>query len=199
MAINTEVAAPPLHGEIIMSPDEVKLAVVGMAEDIIEKFQGKNPLFVCLMRGGVYFATELMKAIVEKDLYFNPQLDYMTVSTYGDGQKAGEPRIVMDLGPDIDLTNRPVIVLDDLIDNGNTYTHTRQHLQSRGVDEENIYLAVLAQRVRKDRDIHADFAGIQVESQEWLAGAGMNDNRHGDEALRWFGGIAIAIKPGELQ
>lgn len=185
---NHEVA---LYKEILASEQEVAVKIDQIATEIVQKFTGKNPLFVCLMRGGIPFSAQLMFSITQQDPYFHPELDYMTVSTYGSGQVASTPRIVMDLSHKTIIGDRPVIILDDLIDKGGTYTFTRKYLESKGAKE--VYLAVLVQReLTTPRQFNADFYGFSVSSQEWLVGMGMDDARLAVDANRWAKYIAIA-------
>ena len=162
-----------------------------MAKSIVKEFKGKNPLFVCLLRGGAPFAAQLMFAITRHDPYFYPELDYITISRYGSSQVASIPRVIMDLSHKSDVTNRPVIILDDLIDKGGTYLFTKKHIENKGASE--VYLATLAQRELKEpRGFDADFYCISIDSEEWLVGMGMDDTRLGVEANRWAGYVGIA-------
>jgi hypoxanthine phosphoribosyltransferase len=183
---------PPLYTEILAHEQEVDERIEELATKIISKFKGTNPLFICLLRGGMPFASRLMFAISKQDPYFHPELDYMTVSSYGDKQTASAtPRIVMDLSHKTVTTDRPVIVLDDMIDKGGTYSFTKKHLENRGVDA--VYLAVLVQReLGEARNFNADFYCFSVDSEDWLTGMGLDDSRLGLEANRWAPYVAIA-------
>jgi len=181
----------PLYKEILSSEEQVTKCIDEMAKTIVNEFKNKNPLFVCLLRGGAPFAAQLMFAITKYDPYFNPELDYITVSRYGGSQVASTPRVIMDLSHKSDVTNRPVIILDDLIDKGGTYLFTKKHIENKGASE--VYLATLVQRELKEpRGFDADFYCISIDSEEWLVGMGMDDARLGAEANRWAKYVAIA-------
>jgi hypoxanthine phosphoribosyltransferase len=182
---------PTLHSSLLATDTEVNAKISTIAAQIIDTFHGTNPLFVCLLRGGMPFATQLMFAITEQDPYFFPELDYMTVSRYGKSLTASTPRVVMDLSHKSDITDRPVIILDDMIDKGGTYSFTKNHLEQKGA--RSVYLAVLVQRELKvPREFDADFYGFSIQSEEWLVGMGLDDARLGVEANRWAKYIAIA-------
>lgn len=181
----------PLYKEILATEEDVAKHIDIMAKTIVEEFKDKNPLFVCLLRGGAPFATQLMFAITKYDPYFYPELDYITVSRYGGSQVAGTPRVIMDLSHKSDVVGRPVIILDDLIDKGGTYVFTRKHIENKGAS--NVYLATLVQRELKEpRGFDADFYCFSVTTEEWLVGMGMDDTRLGVEANRWAPYVAIA-------
>jgi len=182
---------PSLYKEKIASGEEVTKRIDELATKIISEFKGQNPLFVCLIRGGMPFATQLMFAITKQDPYFHPELDYMTVSRYGNSQVASTPRVVMDLSHKSLTTDRTIIVLDDMIDKGGTYIFTKKHLENKGA--KNVYLAVLVQReLEQPRGFDADFYCFSIKSEEWLVGMGLDDTRLGVEANRWADYVATA-------
>lgn len=180
-----------LFSEKIASETEVTERIGELAGEIIQQFSGRDPLFVCLLRGGMPFAAQLMFAITQQDPYFNPELDYVTVSSYGNTLVPGEPRMIMDLGPKTIIADRIVIVLDDFIDKGGTYKFTKNHLKQKGASE--VYLAALAQReLSEPREVNADFYCFNISSQEFLTGMGLDDPRLGKEANRWAQYVAVA-------
>ncbi len=185
---------PALYKEKLATQEEVKAKIDEMATEIIRNFKDKNPLFVCLLRGGMPFATQLMFAITRHNPYFHPELDYMTVSRYGGSQVASEPNVVMDLSYKSVTTDRTIIILDDMIDKGGTYLFTKDHLKNKGAS--NVYLAVLVQReLEKPRGFDADYYCFNVKSEEWFTGMGLDDARLGVEANRWADYVAIANSP----
>lgn len=181
-----------LFREKLADEHQVATEIDVLAGELIAEFKGTNPLFVCLLRGGMPFATQLMFAITKRDPYFNPELDYMTVSRYGSTlTPIAVPKVVMDLSYKTTIINRPVIVLDDIIDKGETYAFTKKHLESKGA--EKVYMAALVRReLAEPREFDTDYYCFNVTSQEWLTGMGLDDPRLGKEANRWAQYVAIA-------
>lgn len=161
-----------------------------LATDIIKSYQGRKPLFICLLRGGAPFSTRLMFAIAAKDPYFHPELDYMTVRTYGSELKAKPPEIIMDLSPSTDLDTRSVVLLDDILDTGTTASFVSDELTKRGAPSVDICILVRKQRPQ------SPFAGQILAGfttpPEWQTGMGLDDPRICNEANRWAGYIALA-------
>lgn len=177
---------------IFATEEQVTTKINDLAAQIVTDFSGKQPLFVALLRGAAPFASQLMFAIARQAPEFQPELDYMMVSTYGAGHKAGEPRIVTDLAPDTTAAGRPVIILDDVLDKGITAHFVSEHLRARSATD--IYLAVLAnKRTEKAYDIPADYCGFEVDDV-WLVGMGMDDAGSGKEHDRWLGSIEAIIQ-----
>lgn len=172
---------------IYATEDQVDARINELASDITRDLSGEKPLFVALLRGAAPFATKLMFAIAKANPSFQPELDYMMVKTYGAGQKAGEPHIITDLAPDTTTKDRPVVIIDDVLDKGITAHFVASHLRSRGA--EDIRLAVLAdKRTERTHDIKADYRGFEVDDA-WLVGVGMDDAGSGKEHSRWLGSI----------
>lgn len=177
---------------VFATEEQVTTKINELATQIVTDFSGRQPLFVALLRGAAPFASQLMFAIVREAPEFQPELDYMMVSTYGAGHKAGEPRIVTDLAPDTTATGRPVIIIDDVLDKGITAYFVSEHLRARGATD--IYLAVLANKhTEKAHDIPADYCGFEVDDM-WLVGMGMDDAGSGKEHNRWLGSIEAIVQ-----
>lgn len=175
-----------------VAADQVDTRIDEIASEIIRDFSGQKPLFVALLRGAAPFASKLMFSIARLAPDFQPELDYMMVSTYGASQHAGEPHIVTDLAPGTTVSGRPVIILDDVLDKGITAHFVEVHLHARGASD--IRLAVLAnKKTDKVHDIPADYCGFEVDDL-WLVGMGMDDASSGKEHDRWLGSIDAIVQ-----
>jgi hypoxanthine phosphoribosyltransferase len=184
-------APPTLFDEQLATEQEVRARIDRLAVALVGQFKDTNPLFICLLRGGMPFASQLMFAIAKRDPHFHPELDYMTVSRYGNKQTASLPMVTMDASPKTVTNGRPIIVLDDMIDKGGTYTFAKTHLESKGAG--GVYLAVLVQReLETPRGFNADFYCFSVSSQAWLTGMGLDDSRIAVDANRWAPYVATA-------
>lgn len=176
---------------IFADADQVDARIDELAAEIIKDFSGEKPLFVALLRGAAPFASKLMFAIAKQAPDFHPEIDYMMVSTYGSGHEAGEPRIIADLSPSTVVHERPVVIVDDVLDKGITAHFVAAHLRANGAS--NIRLVVLANKqTKKLRDIKADYCGFEVDDL-WLVGMGMDDAGSGKEHSRWLGSIEALI------
>ena len=167
----------------IASKDDVHAAIKQVAEQIMNDHP-TSPLFVSLLRGAAPFSSQLMHHIVELSREYHPELDYMTVSTYGAGRTAGEPFIVTDISPTTDIQDRVVIVLDDVLDKGVTADFVFSHLRDKGAKE--LKLAVLCdKKTNRIKDIEADYSGFTARDS-WLTGMGMDNAGEAKEAYRWL-------------
>lgn len=177
---------------MLASKDEVAARITELAEAVAERYKGKSPLFVCLLRGGAPFASQLMFALAKSDPHFHPELDYMTVRTYGDSLTAKKPQVIMDLAPHTSVDGRTVVIVDDVLDRGHTAAFTEQHLKTRGAAD--VELIVLVQKTL-ERDIWPDATLYGFEAPaDWLTGMGMDDPRIATEANRWLDSLAVAVE-----
>ena len=99
---------------VFLTEEQINKRIAEIGAEITEKFKGESVYLVCILRGSVFFATELAKRI---DLPV--ELDFMTVSSYGaDTISSGVINVKKDLDGSIEGKN--VIVMEDIIDTGNT-------------------------------------------------------------------------------
>lgn len=176
---------------ILASSKQVDTRIEELARDIIRDFSGQKPLFIALLRGAAPFASKLMFSIARQAPDFHPEIDYMTISTYGTGKEAGEPRIIADLSPSTTIKDRTIVLIDDVLDKGITSHFVQEYLLASGASI--VRLAILAdKKTKRLRDISADYCGFEVDDQ-WLVGMGMDDSDSGKEHSRWLDSIEAFI------
>jgi hypoxanthine phosphoribosyltransferase len=168
----------------LYTADQVNEQIARIASEIVRDHRDDDPLFVALLRGAAPFASKLMFEVARQAPDMHPDLDYMMISTYGNGRNAGEPRIITDLAPTTRVKERTVIILDDVLDKGVTAEFVRHHLKNMGAA--GVKLATLAQkRVERVHDIEPDYCGFDA-NEEWLVGMGMDDAKAAHEGYRWL-------------
>lgn len=176
----------------IATAEQITERTQSIALQILEDFPDRTPLFVALLRGAAPFSNKLMAEIVKHKQDYHPELDYMMVSTYGDGQHAGEPHIVTDLAPSTTVKGRDVVIIDDVLDKGVTASFVSGHMINRGAAA--VKLAVLCDKqTERKYDITADYVGFEFDDK-WLVGMGMDDASAANEGYRWLDEI-WEIKP----
>ena len=111
--------------EILLEKQDIKDIVKRVGAEITRDYADKNPLVIAVLRGAVVFMADVMRAI-ECPL----SIDFMAVSSYGDGVKSsGVVRIVKDL--DTKIEGRHVIIVEDVLDSGLTLSYLVRMLKSR--------------------------------------------------------------------
>jgi hypoxanthine phosphoribosyltransferase len=116
----------PDLGELVVSEEELQSRIAELGKQITSDFQGRPPLLVGVLKGGFVFMADLARTI---DLPV--EFDFMAVASYGAATKtSGVVRIVKDL--DLDLTDRHVLIVEDIVDSGLTLAYLRKNLLARG-------------------------------------------------------------------
>ena len=150
----------------LVSSAQVRAALDRMAASAGEVLAKENPLVLAVMNGGAFTAVELCQR-----LDFPHELDFVHVTRYDGGLVGGE--LSWRAWPDRDLSGRAVLVVDDIVDHGDTLDAICERLRRGGAGQ--VYVAVLVikrldqPRVRMD----VDFAGLEVEDV-YVFGCGMD-------------------------
>lgn len=172
--------------KIIYTGEQVRERIDEMATEIINRFHNEKPLFVCLLRGAVPFTAQLMTNIARQDPTFYPEVIYMHASAYGANRKAGGTTVYSSVDQKT-IANRSVVVLDDCLDRGVTYTRIKKLLLENNASSVNSIVLVDKQTDRTDVDTPL-ISGFTVPDV-WLVGMGMDDANTAPEANRWTGYI----------
>lgn len=183
--------------QLLYDATEIRQTIGRMASEITARHDGENPLFVPLLRGAMPFASKLMFEMGRQAPDFHPEVDYMMTSRYGANESpvATDPIIITDLAPSTEVEGRTVVIVDDVLDMGETARFVREHLLKLGAGY--IELAVLVQKddVIRTTEIEADYVGFHAPNK-WLVGMGMDDGAIAKESYRWREGIWV-VNPGD--
>ena len=151
--------------ERISSADEVQAAVRRVAGEIHGRLAETYPLVLVVMAGAVVFAGQILPL-----LHFPLDLDYVHASRYGK-EIAGGP-LEWRVAPPEGVRDRTVLLLDDILDGGNTLLAIRERLLELGAAR--VLSAVLVEkRLARSRRISADFVGLRIPDR-FVFGCGMD-------------------------
>ena len=141
--------------EVLFSEKTLRRRVAELGAEITRDYQGKEPILASVLRGSYIFMADLARAI---DLPV--RVDFMSVSSYGKGTKSsGQVQITKDLSDEIE--GKDLIVVEDILDSGNTLYYLLQVLQAR--HPASIRLCTLLDKPeRREKPITADYAGFTV-------------------------------------
>lgn len=151
----------------VMIPEERVLERIReMAEQITEDYAGKELKLICILKGSVFFTTELAKRIS-----LPVKLDFMSVSSYGDDtQSSGRVKIVKDL--DESIRGQNVLVIEDIIDSGHTLSFLLEMLKNRF--PESIELCTLLDKPsRRVTEVPVKYSGFEIPD-EFVVGFGLD-------------------------
>ena len=151
---------------VLISAEELSARIKELGAQITADYKGEPLTIVCILKGAVMFFAELAKEI---DLPL--QMDFMRVSSYYAGTKStGAVKILLDL--DEDITGRHILLVEDIVDNGNTLAYLQDYLRNRGAKSVNI-CALLNKPARRRKDVHVNYAGFVIPD-EFIIGYGLD-------------------------
>jgi hypoxanthine phosphoribosyltransferase len=152
--------------EVLIPSSGIQEKVREMGERITEDYRGEKPLLVGILRGAVVVLGDLMRNI---DLLC--EIDFMDISSYGTGtSSSGVVRILKDLEEDI--TDRHVLIVEDIIDTGLTLSYLRRSLLARKPASLEI-CALLSKPSRRRVELDVKYLGFEVPD-EFVVGYGLD-------------------------
>ncbi|MDO5123660.1 MAG: hypoxanthine phosphoribosyltransferase [Eubacteriales bacterium] len=151
---------------ILVDEQKIKSLVKELAQKISEDYKDKNLLLVGLLKGSVVFMSDLMK-----EISVDCKIDFICASSYGTGTvSTGRVNIVKDLSQPIDGVD--VLIIEDIIDSGNTLTFMKKYLSAKGAASVKI-CTLLSKPSRREVDIPIDYLGIEIPD-EFVIGYGLD-------------------------
>ena len=152
--------------KILVTEQELKEINKRLGAQITEDFRGKNLLVLGILKGCVFFMTDLVRNI---DLPLC--IDFMTVSSYGSGtESTGRVKITKDV--DIDIKDYDVLIVEDILDSGKTLNYVSDILKTRGARSIKI-VTLLDKPERRVAPITPDYVGCDVPD-EFVVGYGLD-------------------------
>lgn len=152
---------------VLISEEEVDNKIQELGEQISKDYAGQELHLICVLKGGAFIACELAKRIINVPL----SIDFMSVSSYGDETiSSGRVKIIKDLDDSIEGKN--VLIVEDIIDSGNTLKYLVDLLNSRKPN--NIKICTLLDKPdRRVTDVVVDYVGFQIPDK-FVIGYGLD-------------------------
>jgi hypoxanthine phosphoribosyltransferase len=165
MPTNQEARATLQQAELIVSAERVQAAVVRVAQELNAGFADRHPLVLSVMGGAVVFTGQLLPL-----LDFPLDFDYVQVSRYGNGQQGGA--LHWRVEPRENVSGRIVLVLDDILDEGETMAAIKQRVLELGAS--GFFCAVFADKLNgKSKPVLANYVGVELPDR-FVFGFGMD-------------------------
>jgi hypoxanthine phosphoribosyltransferase len=156
----------PHLGAIVVGEDELQQRITEMGKEITSDYAGRPPLLVGVLKGAFVFMSDLSRAI---DLPV--EFDFMAVSSYGSATRtSGVVRIIKDL--DLDLTDRDVLIVEDIVDSGLTLAYLRKNLAARGPRSLEVCALLVKEGLQKV-DLDLRYVGFRIPPR-FVVGYGLD-------------------------
>lgn len=151
---------------VFYSEEQIKARIEELGSQIFDDFHNRQPLFVGALKGCFIFMADLVRACQMKS-----DVEFIGLSSYGGGtSSSGNVQITRDLQQDI--TGRHIIVVEDILDSGNTLYFLKNYLMTKGAASVSI-VTLLDKPARREKPIYADYFGFEVPD-EFVVGYGLD-------------------------
>jgi hypoxanthine phosphoribosyltransferase len=145
---------------------QIDQRVAEMGKQITEDFRGKELIALCVLKGAVFFCTDLLRKI-DLDVH----LDFIQVSSYGN-EKYSSGIVTVLKEPQLDMHGKNVLIVEDIIDSGLTITEIHRYIEGRGAAMVRT-AAFLDKPAARRSDFKAEYVGFSIEPK-FVVGYGLD-------------------------
>ena len=158
---------PCLHLRVLYPRERIEAEVSRVAAEIGAAYAGKDLLAVIVLKGALFFAADLLRA-----LRIPAQMDFLKLSSYDGTTSTGKVHIRQDI--EIDVAGRDVLIIEDIVDTGLTLAFLTDLFRQRGAGSVAV-CALIEKLGRRERDLKPDYVGISCAGG-FLVGYGLDLN-----------------------
>ena len=152
---------------VLISAEELEAHVAEIGAQISRDFEGKDPIFIGVLKGCFIFMADLMRHVT-----INCSMDFMAGSSYSGTTSTGAVKINKDLSEDIE--GRHIIIVEDILDSGVTLNYLKNFLMVRR--PASISIATLMDKpARRKADVYADYSCFEIPDA-FVVGYGLDYN-----------------------
>ena len=152
--------------KVLVTEEELKTRIAELGEALYKRYEGHRPLFLGVLKGSFIFMADLVRAAQLKS-----EVEFIGLSSYKNATKSsGVVQITRDLQRDI--SGRDIIIVEDILDSGNTLYFLTEYLKTKGAASVTI-ATLLDKPARREKPITADYAGFEVPD-EFVVGYGLD-------------------------
>jgi hypoxanthine phosphoribosyltransferase len=174
----------PAIGEILVQADDLSARVRELGEEISGDYAGRDLLMVGVLKGAVFFLSDLMRHITSPC-----EVDFMAVASYGSStDSSGVVRILKDL--DIPIEGREVLIVEDIVDSGLTLSYLLRTLNARNPRSLEV-CALLTKPERRKVELPIRYVGFEIPNR-FAIGYGLDHA----ERYRNLPYVAVLADPG---
>lgn len=145
--------------EILIDEKSLQARVKELGKQISDDYQNEELLLICILRGGVPFLVDLSRHITIPHM-----IDFMAVSSYGIGkfESSGSARVTLDL--QMDIVNKNVVLVEDIVDSGHTISSVLNMLETRQPKTLKI-CALLDKPERREAEVPIHYLGFTIPNK----------------------------------
>ena len=151
---------------VLLSKSKIQARIKKVAKELDAYYEGKNPIAICILKGSIVFFADLLRAMKTP-----VSMEFMKVSSYGAGtQSSGKLSVGLDILSNIE--GKHVLIVEDIIDSGNTMYALKEMLRTRNPADIRI-VSLLDKPARRTANVQPDFTCFEIED-EFVIGYGLD-------------------------
>jgi hypoxanthine phosphoribosyltransferase len=151
---------------VLIGQERLQERIRDLGDEISGDYHGRDLLLIGVLKGAVFFMADLMRRLTVPC-----EIDFMAISSYGAStDSSGVVRILKDL--DINIENRDVLVVEDIIDSGLTLSYLMRNLEARSPSSLEV-CALLTKPQRREIDVDVRYVGFEIPNR-FVIGYGLD-------------------------
>ena len=155
--------------KVLISEEKINNRLDELANQIMDEYKGKDIVFLCILKGSIFFTVELAKRIKN-----NIQFEFVEVSSYENNESTGKVKINKDITQSIE--GKEVIIIEDIVDTGRTLAFLKELLLEKKPASLKI-CSLLDKPSRRIANVKADYVGFAIEDK-FVVGYGLDDEQN---------------------
>lgn len=155
---------------LFITEEKIQAEVKRIAEQINKDFQGKEPVFLAVLNGSFIFAADLLK-----EVSLPCEISFVKLASYQGVNTTGQIREV--IGLNVDLTGRPVIIVEDIVDTGLTMAHMLEELKRQNPTSIDI-CTLLLKPGKLQVDLNIKYCCMEIPN-DFIVGYGLDYDGYG--------------------
>lgn len=155
--------------KVLISEEKINNRLDELANQIMDEYKGKDIVFLCILKGSIFFTVELAKRIKN-----NIQFEFVEVSSYENNESTGEVKLNKDITQSIE--GKEVIIIEDIVDTGRTLAFLKELLLEKKPASLKI-CSLLDKPSRRIANVKADYVGFAIEDK-FVVGYGLDDEQN---------------------
>lgn len=153
--------------QLLYTASQIDQEITNVAAQISEDYQGKKPLLVGVLKGCTVFMAHLLVRLT-----CDPEIDFMTVSSYSKGTESGDLQLKKDL--DCPVADRHVLIVEDIIDTGKTVHFVREYLMEKGAASVEVVAFVDKEQRRAQSGMEPKYTCFKYDGDPFVIGFGFD-------------------------
>ena len=154
--------------KILFTEEEIQNKIKELAIDINKFYNGEEITVICVLKGAVMFAVDLVK-----HLNMPMQMEFIKLSSYGTGTTSSGKVNAVDISLP-DLNNKNVLIIEDIVDTGLTAKFLLDFINSNFSTKSTKFCSLLDKKIARVTDIEPDYYCFEVDNK-YLIGYGLDD------------------------